>query len=43
MQDSMERAELRKDLAKARSFENKAMDFQGNFVQAKEVGLPDIL
>jgi DGQHR domain-containing protein len=42
-QDSMERAKLRTDLAKARTFEDKAMDFEGNFVEAKEVGLPEII
>lgn len=41
--DRMERAELRKDLAKARTFENKTISFDGKFVEAKQVGLPPIL
>lgn len=42
-QDLMEQAELRRCLAKARTFENKSMDFEGNFVEPQEVGLPDVL
>lgn len=41
--DDMERGNLRKDLAKARTFEDKAMGFDGNFVEPKEVGLPEVL
>ena len=43
IEDRMERAKLRKALAQARTFENKAISFQGRFVQPKEVGLPEIL
>jgi hypothetical protein len=39
----MERAELRKDLAKARTFENKTIGFDGKFVEPKQVGLPLVL
>ncbi len=42
-QDLMEQAELRRCLAKARTFENKSMDFEGNFVALQEVGLPSVL
>lgn len=42
-QDDMERAELRKDLADARTIEDKAMSFDGEFVEPKEVGLPPVL
>ncbi|MBE9040626.1 DGQHR domain-containing protein [Oscillatoriales cyanobacterium LEGE 11467] len=42
-EDRMERAQLRKALAQARTFENKAVSFQGRFVQPKEVGLPEVL
>ena len=43
IEDRMERAQLRKSLAQARTFENKAISFQGRFVQPKEVGLPETL
>jgi DGQHR domain-containing protein len=43
IQDQMERAELRKALADARTIENKTMGFDGNFVEPKQVGLPPIL
>ncbi len=43
IQDNIERAELRKDLAKARTVENKTIGFDGNFVEPKQVGLPPIL
>ncbi|MDY6802827.1 MAG: DGQHR domain-containing protein [Cyanobacteriota bacterium] len=40
----MERAQLRRDLAEARRVgEDKAVDFNGNFVDLKKVGLPQIL
>ena len=42
-QDQMERAELRKDLARARSVENKTIGFDGKFVEPKAVGLPNVL
>lgn len=42
-QDTQERAQLRKDLARVRTFENKTIDFEGNFVEPKKVGLPNIL
>ncbi|MFB2924178.1 DGQHR domain-containing protein [Aerosakkonema funiforme] len=41
--DDLERAELRQALAEARTFENKAVGFNGKFVQPREVGLPTIL
>ncbi len=43
IQDQMERAELRKDLAKARTVENKTIGFDGKFVEPKQVGLPSVL
>ncbi|KAB8334997.1 DGQHR domain-containing protein [Scytonema tolypothrichoides VB-61278] len=43
IQDQMERAELRKDLAKARTVENKTIGFDGKFVEPKQVGLPPVL
>ena len=43
MQQPMECAELRKALADARTFENKAVSFDGKFVKPKEVGLPQTL
>ncbi|MBP5971620.1 DGQHR domain-containing protein [Brasilonema sp. CT11] len=43
IQDQMERAELRKDLAKARTVEDKTIGFDGKFVEQKAVGLPAIL
>lgn len=43
IQDNIERAELRQDLAKARTVENKTIGFDGNFVEPKQVGLPPIL
>ncbi len=43
IQDQMERAELRKALADARTIENKTMGFDGKFVEPKQVGLPPIL
>ncbi|MEC4815404.1 MAG: DGQHR domain-containing protein [Scytonema sp. PMC 1069.18] len=43
IQDNIDRAELRKELAQARTFENQTIDFHGNFVTPKQVGLPSIL
>ncbi|MEA5596526.1 DGQHR domain-containing protein [Rivularia sp. UHCC 0363] len=43
VEDKMERAELRKDLAKARTFEEQTVDFKGKFVEPKQVGLPEVL
>lgn len=43
MGDRLERANLRKLLAQSRTFENKAISFQGRFVSPKDVGLPDVL
>ncbi len=43
IQDHMERAELRKALADARTLENKTIGFDGKFVEQKKVGLPPIL
>ena len=41
--DQMERAELRKALANARTVGNKTISFDGKFVEPKEVGLPPVL
>jgi hypothetical protein len=41
--DRMERAQLRNALADARTFETKAVSFDGRFVPPKEVGLPAVL
>ncbi|HEY9854049.1 MAG TPA: DGQHR domain-containing protein [Leptolyngbyaceae cyanobacterium] len=41
--DDLERAQLRRELAEARTYENKAVSFSGKFVAPKEVGLPAIL
>ncbi|MGE5655639.1 MAG: DGQHR domain-containing protein [Actinomycetota bacterium] len=43
VQDDMEKAELRQAVAAARTVENRAINFQGKFVQPREVGLPPIL
>jgi DGQHR domain-containing protein len=43
IQDQMERAELRKALADARTVEDKTIGFDGNFVEPKQVGLPSVL
>ena len=43
IQDDMERAELRRELAEARSMENKAVGFHGEFVEPRQVGLPPVL
>jgi hypothetical protein len=43
IQEPMDRAELRRALAEARTFENKAISFEGRFVKPKQVGLPDTL
>ncbi len=43
IKDKMERAQLRNDLAKARTFEDKTVDFKGKFVEPKKVGLPNVL
>ena len=44
IQDKMERAEIRRELAEARRVgNNQAVDFEGKFVELKKVGLPDIL
>jgi DGQHR domain-containing protein len=43
IQDDMERAELRRELAEARSMENKAVGFHGEFVEPRQVGLPSVL
>ncbi|NJM17981.1 MAG: DGQHR domain-containing protein [Richelia sp. SM1_7_0] len=43
IKDKMERAELRTDLAKARTFEEQTVDFKGKFVEPKQVGLPSVL
>ncbi|MBP0002484.1 MAG: DGQHR domain-containing protein [Cyanobacteria bacterium SBC] len=41
MTEPMELAELRMAVAKARTFENRAVSFQGRFVKPREVGLPN--
>jgi DGQHR domain-containing protein len=43
IQDQMERAEIRKALADARTIEQQTMGFDGKFVEPKQVGLPSIL
>ena len=43
IQDDMERAHLRQAVAEARTFEDKAISFNGRFVQPQEVGLPPVL
>ncbi len=43
IRDDMERAELRLSLAEARTFEGKAVGFNGKFVEPKGVGLPGVL
>jgi DGQHR domain-containing protein len=43
IQDQMERAELRKALANARTTEDKTISFDGKFVEPKQVGLPRVL
>lgn len=43
IQDDLERAELRRELAEARSVENKAVGFHGEFVEPRKLGLPLIL
>ncbi len=43
IQEPMDRAELRQGLSEARTFENKAISFDGRFVKPKQVGLPDPL
>lgn len=40
MKDSMEISELRKEFAKTRTFGNKTMNFEGDFVDPQELGLP---
>jgi DGQHR domain-containing protein len=43
IQDQMERAELRKALADARTIENQTIGFDGQLVEPKQVGLPPVL
>ena len=43
IKDRMERAQLRNDLAEARTFEENTVDFKGKFVEPKKVGLPGVL
>lgn len=49
VEDDFEKAEIRRALAEARTIKDaatnmeKTIDFQGNFVKPKSVGLPDIL
>lgn len=43
IQDQMERAELRKALADARTIEKQSVGFDGKYVEPKAVGLPAIL
>ena len=43
IQEQMERAELRKALADARTVEDRTISFDGEFVDPKAVGLPHIL
>ncbi len=41
--DNYDRANLRKELAKARTFGNQAMNFDGKFVDPKKIDLPPVL
>jgi DGQHR domain-containing protein len=41
--DDLARAELRRELAEARTIEDKAVGFNGKFVAPKQVGLPPVL
>ncbi len=43
IKDDFERAELRRELAEARTIEDKAVGFTGKFVKPREVGLPPVL
>ncbi|MBR8827980.1 MAG: DGQHR domain-containing protein [Gomphosphaeria aponina SAG 52.96 = DSM 107014] len=43
MEDKIERIYLQKDLATARTIENKAMGLDGNYVEPKRIRLPDVL
>jgi DGQHR domain-containing protein len=43
IEDEIERAEIRRKVAEARTMERQAMGFDGNFVEPKKVGLPPIL
>ncbi|HLO88543.1 MAG TPA: DGQHR domain-containing protein [Nostocaceae cyanobacterium] len=43
IEDQMEKAELRKDLANARTIEDRTISFDGRFVKPKDVGLPHVL
>ena len=49
VKDDLEKAEIRRELAEARTIrdaatnEEKTIDFKGNFVNPKKVGLPNIL
>ncbi|MGL5065186.1 MAG: DGQHR domain-containing protein, partial [Microcoleus sp.] len=43
IEDDMERAHLRQAVAAARTFEGKAISFNGRFVRPQEVGLPPVL
>jgi len=43
IEDPMSQAMLRRDLADARTFENRAIDFGGRIVKPRQVGLPDPL
>ncbi len=43
IEEQMESADIRKDLAKARTIENKTIGFDGKFVEPKQVGFPSVL
>lgn len=43
LEDNIDIANLRQDVAKVRTFEEKAISFEGKLVKPKEVGLPDPL
>jgi DGQHR domain-containing protein len=43
IEDDMDRAHLRQAVAAARTFEGKAISFNGRFVRPQEVGLPPVL
>ncbi|HBB35597.1 MAG TPA: hypothetical protein DDZ80_19670 [Cyanobacteria bacterium UBA8803] len=43
IEDGMERAQLRREVAEARTIEGRAVGFNGKFVKPREVGLPGVL
>jgi hypothetical protein len=43
MENDFDRAELRRQIAEARTFGDYAMSFEGKLVTQQEVGLPQVL